>query len=261
MNMEKKPKTKEGVTKTDVMDKEARRRPERKEQEMGTEAEARKKLNLKQWMMKQEASSSIEDANFKVAILKPTAHTWSCLSGRREFYEILSCFGAHDIPLSILRRSVHRRHRWQSNGELVTDSLIVPNGLTFFANNTLTKTSKWVPVIKLVCTYISLGMRAHNIKGGEWFFSMPDDLRKVIMGSLSPEQLFMRQLDALTIILQAYPDEYSEVIWEELRLQMDKVLEATFIPLLRIITVKDVRRYIQQRQWQVIPLYLDYHLY
>jgi hypothetical protein len=36
------------VTKTDVMDKEARRRPERKGQEIGIEAEARKKLNLKQ---------------------------------------------------------------------------------------------------------------------------------------------------------------------------------------------------------------------
>jgi hypothetical protein len=57
-------------------------------------------------------------------------------------------------------------------------------------------------------------------------------------------------------ILIAFPEEYSEIVWEEIRLQLYDVLDTTIIPLLRVINLRDVQKYISNYKRWVFVFYV-----
>jgi hypothetical protein len=146
----------------------------------------------------------------------------------------------------IFRRSIHPgpQRRWSVYGEL--DAFLNPSLTcvsTFFGRIRGTERTELGCVLNVIRGYIYLGMGAHSLKGGEWFLSIPDTLRQKILSSMSVKEIFTSRFEALSIVINAYPNEYTEIVWEELRLQMDRLIDTSIIPFLRVVNIQDVLAY------------------
>ena len=74
-----------------------------------------------------------------------------------------------------------------------------------------------------------------------------------------PDRLLRRRFDFLSIILRAQPDAYSSVEWEEVASHMRGTIELNCLPLLRVISFDDIRKYValsQQNLAKLAPLHL-----
>jgi hypothetical protein len=147
----------------------------------------------------------------------------------------------------VFSRSVNKQKRWYSNGEFASNdsplvSSMTPNCLAYFFAQPNPFERRTLP------SAAKLKFLSIDVKCGEWSFSVPDHFREAIQSNLSLDELFMLRFDVLSIILEAFPEEYTEIMWEELAIQMHKVVETTVIPLLRITRLTDVLRYLEQRQ-------------
>jgi hypothetical protein len=66
-----------------------------------------------------------------------------------------------------------------------------------------------------------------------------------------------QQFNFLSIMLQAQPEAYSCIEWEEVSSQLSRTVELSCLPLLRVINFDDVRKYVSlshQKQTKLAPL-------
>lgn len=66
------------------------------------------------------------------------------------------------------------------------------------------------------------------------------------MAELNDDEIRERHLDVLSIFLKAFPEDYSDILWEELRFQLNNVLHHTIISILRIICLGDLQDYLDK---------------
>jgi hypothetical protein len=167
----------------------------------------------------------------------------------------MSCFKTQEIPLMLLTRALRSQTTWRSNCELArgrsSQLHVVPTCVsTLFTQYKQRHGAMHLPVARHL-SFLSLYM-----KGGRWFLSVSAHMRKVILDNLTPEELASRYFDVLSIILIAFPEEYSEILWEELRLQLDDALNTTIIPFLRVVNLSDVESYLSKHKRWVFVFYL-----
>lgn len=75
-------------------------------------------------------------------------------------------------------------------------------------------------------------------------------MRQAILDSMDPDVSKERHVSILHIFLKAIPEEYSQILWEELRFQLNDVLHNSIIPLLHVISLIDMQEYhIKYSKW------------
>jgi hypothetical protein len=73
-----------------------------------------------------------------------------------------------------------------------------------------------------------------------------------------PDLLLKRRFDFLSIMIRAQPDAYSSVEWEEVASHMRATIEKNCLPLLRVTSFDDIRKYValsQQNLAKLAPFY------
>jgi hypothetical protein len=162
--------------------------------------------------------------------------------------ELLSCCEAEDIPVMIFSRASNLQRIWQSDGELAEDigePWVSASIISLFQSK-----NEYAELSKDIESAIHLNILQISFKAGRRYISITERLRDDIQKTLSSKELMIRRFDILSVIVQAFPDEYSEIVWEEIRLQMIEIVERACLPLLRVISIRDVEQYFNAKQWQ-----------
>jgi hypothetical protein len=162
--------------------------------------------------------------------------------------ELLSCSEAEDIPVMIFSRASHLQWRWQSDGELAEDMdgpWVSASIIRLFQSK-----NEYGEMSKDIESAIGLDILEVGFKAGRRYISITEHLRDHIRQTLSSKELIIRRFDILSVVVQAFPDEYSEIVWEEIRLQMTEIVGKACLPLLRVISIKDIEQYFNAKEWQ-----------
>ena len=171
----------------------------------------------------------------------------------KDLCEFISFFQSPRAPTIILSRSSRPQRRWKSNGELALDEqhgTFVPASII-----SLFKETSWPDSLPRT-KFPSASFRHLRIetKGGQEFLSLSNQLKTELKGSLSSVGfLDSRRFDVLSILLHAFPDEHSEILWEEIQSRMHQTIEETCLPLLRVFNLDDIKQYVAQKPRSVRP--------
>jgi hypothetical protein len=152
------------------------------------------------------------------------------------------------VPAALFGRCSRPQRRWKENGELALDerfrAFVPPWTATAFEETPLLDLlSKANLLNPLWLEHLKV-----ESKLGREFVSISDQLHKELEESLCRDHLLeARRFDTLSILLQAFPDDHSEILWQEVQLHMREDVEKTCLPLLQVVNLDDVRAYVAQR--------------
>lgn len=71
--------------------------------------------------------------------------------------------------------------------------------------------------------------------------------RKLLRQTLSPEALKTTLFDILSVVIYAFPEPYTEILWQEAEARVWEVVDSTCLPFLAVIDLPDVLNYISTR--------------
>jgi hypothetical protein len=77
-------------------------------------------------------------------------------------------------------------------------------------------------------------------EGTVQYFAFPDHPTVV---PATMETLF----DLLAVVAHAFPTPFAELLWEETELQLWEIVDSTCVPILAVITVEDVEKYLSSK--------------
>jgi hypothetical protein len=164
------------------------------------------------------------------------------LQDRRQFYEIISSFRTLDVPIILFVKALRKGSTWELDGELQDEPLEM-NSMVPRCLSTLFNLGNKVPEDLQLPLARHLRFLTVRHKGGQWCLSIKPSMKRAILDDIASDESRERYLNILHIFLKAFPEEYSQILWEELRLQLDDVLSTSIIPILRVISLRDLQNY------------------
>jgi len=147
----------------------------------------------------------------------------------------------------IFYRSARLQLRWNEEGELVqydiNEHFIPPCVVNLFKGNddALRKN-------KDLHTMVTRGLLETSLVGDITYISISEKLRASIRASTSfrdPTVSFVQRFGLFNIMLEALPEEYSIIVWEEVQSQLHETIELNCIPILRVMNFEDISRYVE----------------
>jgi hypothetical protein len=162
----------------------------------------------------------------------------------KSFSAILSCFRpGHDPPILLFQRSANSQLRWGRSGELQTDradvSLVPACIVELFEDKKVGSIDNRSPNLqKMIDDRLIIIKR----KQGQEYLSLPR--RDEILALISDEDRICRSFEIISIVALAFPEEYSSIVWEEVREQLREVVETECLPILRVIDLGDLLNYL-----------------
>jgi len=147
----------------------------------------------------------------------------------------------------IFYRSARLQLRWNEEGELVqydiNEHFIPPCVVNLFKGNddALRKN-------KDLHTMVTRGLLETSLVGDITYISISEKLRASIRASTSfrdPTVSFVQRFGLFNIMLEALPEEYSIIVWEEVQSQLHETIELNCIQILRVMNFEDISRYVE----------------
>jgi len=163
----------------------------------------------------------------------------------KRFTEILSCFQpGNDPPIWLFQLSANGQLRWGRNGELQADaaeiqSLVPACVVELFRDIESRDVDNQSRSVRVM---IDDGLIVINTRRGQEYVSLRR--RDEVLGQLSIEDRMRRSFDIISIFALVYPDEYSSIIWEEVREQLREAVELQCLPFLQVINLGDLLHYL-----------------
>lgn len=148
----------------------------------------------------------------------------------RWFLTLLDC---ETIPEALFKRAAKVRTIWGPAGNLIPAASLVP---------------RWLRSI--------LGQEYDSVRGRKGRSVLRTnlqeleslDLRRLERKALSPEVITRISFDILSTVMQAFPEPYSEILWQETTAQLWEVVDSTCLPFLAVINWPDFLIYIYSRR-------------
>ncbi|KAL5328743.1 hypothetical protein ACEPPN_002247 [Leptodophora sp. 'Broadleaf-Isolate-01'] len=150
--------------------------------------------------------------------------------------QLLSVFETDTVPGLLFSRAVQWKSSWGSNGELQTTPCedIVP---------------AW-----LITTIQDIGLFSRAIQSTPAAstsvynkpldqYNIPSEWRQKHREGISLPSLETLLFDVLSTTIQALPDAYTEILWEETEAELWDIILSTCVPFLAVIDISDIRRY------------------
>lgn len=153
--------------------------------------------------------------------------------------------GSH-AATSIFYRSARPQLRWNEEGELaqydINEHFIPPCIMMLFKEkDNVFKENEQLHMA------ITLGLLQLVSVGEIEYISVSKQLRASLLSSISstdPNVLLLERFGLLNTMLEAIPEEYSIIVWEEVQSQLRETIELNCIPILRVINFDDISRYV-----------------
>jgi hypothetical protein len=180
----------------------------------------------------------------------PLDHIVDLPGNLKDFCELLCSLPSDHAAMLIFYRSSRPQLRWNEQGELAQfdiDKQFIPPCVVeiFKGGNDVFKKNKDLD------TMVTRGLLEPVLIGGIAYISVSEKLRADIQSSKSSKDAnvsLVRRFGLLNIMLEALPEEYSIIVWEEVRSQLRETLELNCIPILRVMNFEDISRYVELLQ-------------
>ena len=78
------------------------------------------------------------------------------------------------------------------------------------------------------------------------YLCVHEDWRNRLRCDLPVSDVLLYLFDVLAVVLQSFPESYTEPLWEELEDQLWDVIESTCLPLLGVIDINDIVHQVSQ---------------
>jgi hypothetical protein len=168
----------------------------------------------------------------------------------KDFCELLCSLPSDHAAMLIFCRSSHPQLRWNEQGELaqfdIDEQFIPPCVVEIFkGGDDVFKKNKDLD------TMVTRGMLENVLVGGIAYISVSEKLRADIQSSKSskdPNVSLVKRFGLLNVMLEALPEAYSIIVWEEVHSQLRETLELNCIPILRVMNFEDISRYVELLQ-------------
>jgi hypothetical protein len=145
------------------------------------------------------------------------------------FFSLLEC---EEIPEELFERAARAHHIWGPTGDLTTVASLVPIWLRSLLEEEYgPNRPKTLPS--------ALRAILREKERASWTKLRPKEI--------SPEENERTLFDILSTVMQALPEPYTEILWQETTIQLWPVVHSTCLPFLAVIDPSDVRSYIASR--------------
>jgi hypothetical protein len=147
----------------------------------------------------------------------------------------------------IFFRSTRPQLRWNEDGELAQydlDERFIPHCIIILFK----KNHNAIVDNEQLQMAVTLGLLQLASVGDTEYISVSEQMRASILSSNSskdPNALLTERFGLLNIMLEAIPEEYSTIVWEEAQSQLRETIELNCIPILRVINFDDISRYVE----------------
>jgi hypothetical protein len=152
------------------------------------------------------------------------------------FPELVAICNCDSVPQTLLSRALHASKDWGNDGELLNSQLSL---YTLYSNSTVTFS-------ELASSHSVSWLQRHTLNSYE-----RNELHQLYEGSkrrveenmsLSAERL----LDILIMMMLALPEPWCEIPWEAVEDDLWEVLQSTCLPLLGVITLEELKKYLSR---------------
>ena len=143
---------------------------------------------------------------------------------------LLAFFDCDTLPRILFSRACKPSARWSSVGELESHLPIpikVPPGLLDLIEE-------------------AKGRGIVTVEGVAWSqcYTMNKEWKERLRCNLDSETAKLTLFSILSIVVQAFPEAWSEMMWEEVEDQLWDVVRSTCVPFLGVLDIEDIIEYV-----------------
>lgn len=163
--------------------------------------------------------------------------------GHPEFdhVDFLTMFNCHSVPnLLFVRASEKSAVRWNDAGETVSQNRTESPSLFGYAN-----LSNIINLIR-VEEEEKKRKKIYEAEHRPWseLYTTTEDFRKHAVQYIGPHKTKAIQFAILDTVLLAWPEQWCEILWDEIEDQLWDVVVSTVVPFLAVLDAGDIETYL-----------------
>ncbi|CZR63156.1 uncharacterized protein PAC_13053 [Phialocephala subalpina] len=155
-------------------------------------------------------------------------------------YRYLAFVKCRAIPKILFSRSDYACRRWNIHGEYDTGPRLggeTPRSVVAEAQR-------------------DGAIRAEGPENALWYI-VNNEWKEGVLDDVGYEVVKSQYFKILEVVLQAFPEAWSEILWEEIEGELWPLIESTCVPFLGVLEIDDIKNHLDSDLVDIAPLYLS----